>query len=346
VQYCKGLSERERVLLKKTMSTIETIANTLLNKYDEKKKIKLFVNRNIERYILVYFGLKDVVDSIKNINDKKTKITFNYFPNPKYKYVFIKGDYTDFCRMMSNLLNNAVEAILPQDDLSDQEENEKKKGIIDIDFNVKDGKVEISVKDNGQGMPKEVVDNILNDVQVGSTKKEGYGIGMQQIKGTLKAMNAQMEIKSTENVGTDFTLIFSQSERPKWFADKIVLHRNDIVIVLDDDLLIHDAWNARFRECLSDITIKYFNQGSEAINFIESIKEKNKIFLLVDYELRGQNINGIDVIEKYNLQKQAIVIKNIYTSKIKDFNEKSKTIKFFHKEYINDIPLFMEGKGM
>ncbi|MDR3274984.1 MAG: hypothetical protein LBS81_03245 [Endomicrobium sp.] len=69
-------------------------------------------------------------------------VIFKYSINPLYKPVFIKGDYSDFCRMISNLLNNSVEVM------------EDKDGIIGIDFIVKEEKVEIKIKDNGKGIPK------------------------------------------------------------------------------------------------------------------------------------------------------------------------------------------------
>jgi hypothetical protein len=329
--------------LKKTATTIETIANTLLKKYKDQKKISFLYHGMLEGYVCVNLGLKDVLAEQKN---KKQEIrnTFNYSPKPEYKFVFIKGDYSDFCRMMSNLLNNAVEAILPKLDISVQEGNEKKKGIIDVDFSVKDGNVEISVKDNGKGMAKEMVDNIVNDIHVGSTKEAGHGIGMQQIKSTLKLMKARMQIKSIEEKGTEITLIFPETERPKWFADKIELNKDDTVVVIDEDTSIHEAWKTRFEKYGSDINVKYFERGSKAVEFIRSTKEKNKIIVLTDYELKDEGMNGIDVIEKCNLQKRAIVVINTYIPKIKDFNEKSKTIRFFYKEYINDIPVLREGK--
>jgi signal transduction histidine kinase len=334
IQYCKDLPEKEHTMLKNTVVSIETIANNLLEKYKENDKAMPFVDMTTEQYVCIYLGLKEVLER-ERVKNKETKITFNYYPKPEYKFVFIKGDYSDFCRMMSNLLNNAVEAIL-----SFQDEN--KIGIIDADFMVKDRNVEISVKDNGKGMPKEMIDNILNDIHVGSTKEAGHGIGMEQIKATLKDMKAQWQIKSTENIGTEITLIFPKLELPEWFADKIVLNKGDTVVVIDEDTSIHEAWATCFQEYLSNITVKYFNQGLEAINFIGSIKEKNKIFLLTDYELKEEGMNGIDVIEKYGLQKRSILVTNAYTSKIKDFNEKNKTIRFFYKEYINDIPVLME----
>jgi hypothetical protein len=83
--------------------------------------------------------------------------------------------------------------------------------------------VSISIKDKRKGMPKGMIDKIMSNVQVGATKKEGHSIGMQQIKNTKQAiMNARMLIKSIENVGTEFTLIFPEFQSPKWFNGLLI----------------------------------------------------------------------------------------------------------------------------
>ncbi|GHT94837.1 hypothetical protein FACS1894122_11830 [Alphaproteobacteria bacterium] len=232
--------------------------------------------------------------------------------------------------MISNIINNSVEAL------------EGRQGIIDISFMAKNQKVEISIKDNGKGMPKEMVDKFMSNVPVGTTKESGYGIGMQQVKNTLQQMNGQMSIKSTENVRTEITLIFPESEPPAWVTGQIALHKGETVVVLDDDPSIHSMWENRLKEHLNDISIKYFTQGSEAIGYINSSKQKDKILLLTDYELRNQNMNGIDVIEKTDMQKQSIVLTSVYTYKIKKFSEKAKFIKLVSKLYMNEIPIVME----
>jgi FixJ family two-component response regulator len=91
-----------------------------------------------------------------------------------------------------------------------------------------------------------------------------------------------------------------------------------------------------------DIAVRYFTQGNEAINFINSSKEKNRIFLLADYELRNQEINGVDVIEKCNMQNKSILVTSVYMCKIKEFPEKCDVIKVLSKALIPDIPIVIE----
>jgi hypothetical protein len=101
--------------------------------------------------------------------------------------------------------------------------------------------------------------------------------------------------------------------------------------VLDDDQSIHDVWKRRFANYANDITIKYFTQGQDAIDFISSIKDKSKTFLLADYELRGQDLTGLDVIEQSGMQNRNILITSVYTSRIRNFSEKCKIFKMFPK---------------
>ncbi|MCA6071226.1 MAG: hypothetical protein LE168_02380 [Endomicrobium sp.] len=58
--------------------------------------------------------------------------------------------------------------------------------------------------------------------------------------------------------------------------------------------------------------------------------------------MRNQNINGINVIEKSNIQKQSILVTSVCISRIKDFNEKSNFIKTFPKACINDFPVLLD----
>jgi hypothetical protein len=280
-------------------------------------------------YISLYWCLNDVINN-KRYQYKEKNVTFNYSPTSPNRFVFMKGEFSNFCRMMSNIIDNGVEAI------------EDKEGIIDIDVKVKEGKVEIGVKDNGKGMPKEIVDRILSDEEIKTMKKRGHGIGMQQIRKTIKAMKGRMNIKSGEE-GTEIKLEFPVINPPEWAADgKIILYKGDTVVVLDDDTSIHDVWKKCFEEFDNDIRIKCFTEGLEAIEFINTIKEKDKVLLLADYELRNQNIDGIDVIERSGMQNKSFLVTNTYISTIKDFDKKSKFIKVLSKALINDVSIVVK----
>ncbi|GHU18626.1 hypothetical protein FACS189472_07230 [Alphaproteobacteria bacterium] len=326
---CKGLSETEHIALRNISTSIENITGDLLNKYKENKEKESVDPAFSEQYVSIYISLLEIIGS-KRYQYKNLDVIFNFSSDPSSNFAFIGGDYSDFCRMTSNLINNSVEAL------------EGKPGIIDISFTAKKQKVEINIKDNGCGMPQEMVDKFMSNIPVGSTKENGHGIGMQQVKSALQEMNGQMLIESSENVGTEITLIFPEVEPPVWVAGQIVLRKGETVVVLDDDQSIHSVWENRLKDYFGDITVKYFTQGNEAIDYINSSKQKNKILLLTDYELRNQSINGIDVIERTNMQKQSILVTSIYTYRIENFSEKAKFLKMVSKLYMNEIPIVME----
>jgi hypothetical protein len=228
--------------------------------------------------------------------------------------------------MMNNLIGNAVESVGGS------------KGVkVEVSYEVKGEEVEIRVRDNGEGMPREMVEKINRGEAVRSTKEEGHGIGMEQIIKTIREMKGKMEVKSKEGEGTEFVLRFKRSEKPEWFADKIEIKTGDTVVVLDDEVLIHEVLKRRFKEYENELTFKYFSKGMEAIEFINRMGDKRKVFLIADYELKGEEINGIEVIEKSGMKDRHILMTNKDISDIKEFKEKSKFIKIFHKMYVNDI---------
>ena len=53
--------------------------------------------------------------------------------------------------------------------------------------------------------------------------------------------------------------------------------------------------------------------------------------MIADYELRGQSINGIEVIQQTNMQERSLLVTSLYTSKIKEFNENIGSLKIFPK---------------
>jgi hypothetical protein len=214
----------------------------------------------------------------------------NFDPN----YLSIKTESGSFKRMISNLINNAVESL------------EKGKGQIHLELKETNKQVMISVKDNGIGMSAETVQKILRNVLIKTTKEKGSGIGLTQIRDTLKRNNGEMTIDSKIGEGTTINLIFPKIAPPTWVLNKLELNKNDNLIILDDDPLIHDAWDLRFK-IYSGLKVKHFFNAEEAITHIESISTKDNLFLLTDYELLGQKINGLDVIKNTKLKRKALI---------------------------------------
>ncbi|MDR3306485.1 MAG: GHKL domain-containing protein [Endomicrobium sp.] len=235
--------------------------------------------------------------------------------------------------MISNLLNNAVDAV---------EEIDNKKGIIKVEYRVNGDKVEIKIKDNGKGMPKEMAEKLMKGEKVGTSKKSGYGLGMEQAQSVLKAIKGQMRIESKENVGTEFILTFPKVKKPKNVADKIEIKKGNTVVILDDDPLMYKIWKEKLKKYNKEITLKFFKKGLEALKYLKSLENKEKVFLIADYELQ-RDINGIDVIEKAGMKDRHALVTSAYLPDIKDFPKKSEYLKMFHKSDIVDISVEIKG---
>jgi two-component sensor histidine kinase len=277
------------------------------------------------KYIAPY-SIIDVIESKKYQDQGKNDIDIKFNPDEDNKFVFIRGNFVDFSRMMSNLINNGVDGI------------GKKGGRIEVSYKVKGEEVEIVVKDNGNGMPGSMVEKINRGEAVGTTKENGHGIGMEQILKTVRELEGKLEVKSKEGEGTEFILKFLKCENPKWFADKMEIKKGSTVVVLDDDIETHEMWKEKFKVYEKEIEVKYFTKVMEAIEFINSMEDKDKVLLLTEYEIKGERINGVEVIEKTKTQDKHILVTNKYLSDIEEFKEKNGFLKICHKMYINDIP--------
>jgi hypothetical protein len=97
-----------------------------------------------------------------------------------------------------------------------------------------------------------------------------------------------------------------------------------------------------FKKYDEEITVTYFTNGLETIEYISSLKDKRKVLLLTKYELKGQEVNGIEVIEKSNMKDRHILVTGLHLSKIKEFNEKSEFLKIFNRSLLNDVPVVLE----
>lgn len=63
----------------------------------------------------------------------------------------------------------------------------------------------ISVRDNGRGIPKEKLQNLM-DVGLrserGTNDEKGYGLGLQLVMEMVESINGTLNIESEENKGT------------------------------------------------------------------------------------------------------------------------------------------------
>jgi PAS domain S-box-containing protein len=314
------LPEPLRIVLRDVSINIEDIANNLLSQYG-KSGIDF---AQTKEPLLVSFAILQILTD-KKYQYKDLPIKFNYDFSSSSYFAFIRAEADAFRRMVSNLINNAVDAF------------EGKNGEVILKLAIEGSKVKFIVRDNGKGISKEVLEKIRNNIAVGSDKKDGHGIGLAQVRETLERNNGEFTITSKIGKGTEITLTFSMITPPNWIAGEILLSQGDTVVILDDDTSIHSAWEMRFKNYANAVNLKHFTAGKEAIDFINK-SDKHKILLLTDFELLKQELNGLHVIEQTGITRSILVTSHFNNQVVRDLAKKSKT-KILPKQLASVIPI-------
>ena len=122
----------------------------------------------------------------------------------------------DIGRVLLNLINNAFFAVnqkatrhsaqkgsLP----AGRQESKNYSPEVVVSTHQLNGKIEISVRDNGEGIPEQVRDKIFQPFFTTKPTGSGTGLGLSLSYDIVKAHGGELSVKSEENVGTEFTVI-------------------------------------------------------------------------------------------------------------------------------------------
>jgi len=108
----------------------------------------------------------------------------------------------DIGRVVLNLINNAFYAV-----------SEKKKQNLDgyeptviVSTKKNNGKVEISVKDNGNGIPQKVLDKIFQPFFTTKPTGQGTGLGLSLSYDIVKAHGGELKVETKEGEGSEFII--------------------------------------------------------------------------------------------------------------------------------------------
>lgn len=329
--YTKSIPEEISDVISGASKRINDIANNLLEKYrpENDKNNSKSSSRREKSTFQISLALQEIV-SEKKYEFYNLDVEFKVIINPAGYLTFIYAEEASFKRMISNLINNAVEAL------------NNKSGLVNLILDVEDALIKITVEDNGKGMPEHIVDKVMNDISVTDGKKEGHGIGLAQVRDTLQRNDGYLSIDSRVGEGTRITLSFAKKQQPHWVAEHIEMSLDDVIVILDDDSSIHKAWELRLRDRFPHATVKYFEQGSEALQFIEkfTLEQRGKILFLADYELLHQEINGLEIVKQSQVERSFLVTSRFSNRNLQSELEELK-IKMLPKLYISEVPILI-----
>src|SRR5436189_2058307 len=124
--------------------------------------------------------------NLKKINVKKD------FPSTP---VFIKADKAKLAIAFTNIIINAIEAM-------------DTNGSLTTSVTASGNNYEVSIKDNGPGIPQDYVSKLFDPFF--TLKKNGMGLGLTASYSIIQSHNAKISMQSQVNKGTEFTISFEK----------------------------------------------------------------------------------------------------------------------------------------
>ncbi len=220
---------------------------------------------------------------IRMVTDSESYRAFAFIPPVEMK------------RMISNLVNNAVEAIPDS-------------GSVEVAVKLNGERLEITVSDNGVGIPEEIR-NELGKIGASYGKTTGSGFGLFHAINSVRAWQGEVQIESKIGAGTSVRITLPLAPFPSWSIPAISIPQGMAVVVADDDERIHALWEERLREARSGVEILHFSGMNQLRKWFQDSGSKKTCFLfIIDFDLKNENETAIDLIRSLGIASRSILV--------------------------------------
>jgi len=320
----KNIPEEQRIILRNSANRINDIANNLLIQYKQGKDAVISDQVQDNKPELISNLLMSLV-SEKRIQHKDSSIELNLNIGEDAQGKFSNVSALAFNRVLSNLIDNAIEA---------------GSRVIIINLNNIIGKnaLMIQIIDNGEGMSDGILHKILKGENF-TNKATGHGLGLQYAIQIIRYdWGGDINITSTENQGTMVTVTLLQTTAPKWFLPCLPIDPAKSIVIVDDDESIHQVWKQRFTEIGSHFNFVHLYSLQDLMDWCRSHAVTGSLFL-IDYEFYGFDGNGLTVIDELGIAGHSCLVTSRHDDvKIRDYSEKI-GLKIIPKTYAVYIPI-------
>ncbi|AXT58622.1 sensor histidine kinase [Aquimarina sp. AD1] len=140
-----------------------------------------------------------LLEELKKITDSEHKVDFNLYSDVNQ----IFANKTALMQVLINLLTNAIKY------------NSKSEIVIDITLKEEENLYIFSVKDNGDGIPKDFLDKIFDLFTVVGVEDRdgnvGTGIGLATVKKIVRNLGGDISVISSKGTGSTFTFSISKT---------------------------------------------------------------------------------------------------------------------------------------
>lgn len=320
------LKESQRKLLRSAVTRIVDIANNLLSTH-----VPLSISDTIP-----YLGdsgearlLVAAVDSIMSEKRAEFRSKGNVsfcFPMPLNAHaIFVSMPPQLLKRVLSNVINNSVEAIADH-------------GEVRVEISCDGLYATIRVIDDGKGIPSSVLPKLMTR-GFSHEKPGGSGLGLYGAKEGIERCGGRIALDSKEGVGTTVSIRVPQVAPPSCFAMAIEISSETVVAILDDDDSIHVIWEERLR---GRRKTEHFTQAVDFERWLVDAP-RERLLCLLDLELLGQGVSGLDIIERQGIAAASILVTGRFEEREVTERCIRSGVRLVPKELVSIVPIHMLG---
>ena len=273
--------------LRRPFSNLQKIANNNLHGEVRSSVISISHQLSLSIYKL-YSDEKQPFDLYKLIIEASHSNYIDYIQNNKIILEIEKGCFSFINNvLLMRVINNMIENSIRSTD-----KNRKPKIIIKLNRDNKLLTNTIEIIDNGVGINENEIKNIFNN---GVSYTNSTGKGLFFCKTIIDDHKGSISVKSN-TTQTNFKISLPITTAPKSFIHGIYYNKNSIFIIIDDEI---PKYLYKIESISKYIHLK--NTKEIELFFKEKYKNKNNNYIfLVDYHI-NDNLNGIDIINKFNI---------------------------------------------
>ncbi len=276
-------SEENLLLLKSVAERIRLIVKTLsphtslINSQSNAKSEELEVRETVLLYELILDSILEKRLLLKDLPAIQIKEDCDV----SNRLCFVELNATEMKRILSNLLNNAVEAI------------DARAGTVVISIRIaKERELEITIQDSGKGMAPEVLDK-LGQRGASFGKAGGSGLGLYHAIERLRGWGGELKIKSNLGEGTCISIRLSATNAPSWFWNPMISDQKTILVSISD---------------FGGFTHRFSRLNEFKSYYSKNFSDLDSVVFVFDSKLDAGSLTLAELISELGLIEQAVVI--------------------------------------
>lgn len=309
----KGASEHNQELLSNVITHIKNLVSDL----DEP-------NKKVASDNLFHPILNDAMREVRLVSPGRLIVTTQVDDS----LISAHGDFIghELRSILTNLATNAFEAT-PDGGRVD---------LVAQDFG---DRVIIEVKDNGKGIPLDIQSKVT-EKGFSFGKPTGTGLGLHHAKENIEAWNGSLRISSEVGLGTSIQVTLPIQSREPWYVPRIKLKNSDTVVVVDDQVTVHDIWRERLREAGFSGGPTCHETAGAALSFLSSRSDTSsgRVIVFADYDL-GTQKTGIDLLAEISPNTEKFLVTGHFDDPTVQMACKIRQIPLIPKTALSDIPI-------